>query len=217
MAKKEVSPLAIFRDLCVKLSRVFKDVYIVRNKYCIGGKVSDEEALGEILCILEPKFSDAILNLLGENKVSYFFIPDIKEAKEKIDEGIEFLDLPFSWVVDTKTIEELQKKITMFDSSFNKEGIIWENLGEKEDLIKAIYVDRQIFNLPIEVQNGEPKEYITIAKQMIPIVTEKTINGAFLHLHKDEEYENLFIIYIDFQFTHFRFHAIYHAIPTPFE
>ena len=65
MTKKEVSPLAIFRDLCVKLSRVFKDVYIVRNKYCIGGKVSDEEALGEILCILEPKFSDAILNLLG--------------------------------------------------------------------------------------------------------------------------------------------------------
>ena len=88
-------------------------------------------------------------------------------------------------------------------------------MGLNKDLIQSIYRDKRIFNMPIPKKSEDDKEsYITIAKQLFPIVTEKTIDGAFMNLSMDEKYENLYVLLIDFLFTHFRFQAIYHFIPT---
>ena len=51
--KKKVSLFDRFYDLLVKLNNVFKDVYIIDRKYCLSGKESDEEALGDIVISIE--------------------------------------------------------------------------------------------------------------------------------------------------------------------
>ena len=58
--KKKVSLFDRFYDLLVKLNNVFKDVYIIDRKYCLSGKESDEEALGDILCILNEKYEQTL-------------------------------------------------------------------------------------------------------------------------------------------------------------
>lgn len=270
--KKKVSLFDRFYDLLVKLNNVFKDVYIIDRKYCLSGKESDEEALGDILCILNEKYEQTLEKMGIPDAV---YITDIRSLKsdtknepddydvlkEKINELIkkgklsesqienvcymmeadaslediylslnipddsgeirEYLthskriDTIYQYVLPIEEEEILtacREKISLFTEEFQK-PLIWENMGLNCDLIKSIYQDKRIFNMPIpKKDNGE--SYITIAKQLFPIVTEKTIDGAFMNLREDETYEDLYILLIDFMFTHFRFQAIYHSVPT---
>lgn len=267
--KKEVSHFDLFYDLLVKLNNVYKDVYIIDNKYCISGKETDEEALGDIVCVIDDKYRNA-MNSLGfsgsifiENirnlKSQMKEIPDEFElfmdklkslsSKELPDDKLESLtymleaDTPIedickeinldidmdvlkesfkesrkstilksmiSPLEDEEILDKSRKLIEVFNDNFSNPDIIWENMGTKDELIKSIYQDKRIFNMKIPNENS----YITIAKQLFPIVTEKNISGAFMNLRKDDEFDDLYILMIDFVFSHFRFQAIYHSVPT---
>ena len=273
-SKKVVHTFDLFYDLLVKLNNVFKDVYIIDHKYCIPGKETDTEALGDILCTLNEKYiqvlekmnfsnqvyitnirlfkaelkedpsdydviKEKITRLVKENKVTDDKLEKlcyILEADPTLEEVYEYLEIPDDsgemkeyltstdrrdtinqYVLELEDSDILQKcrgMISVFTAEFQK-PVIWENMGLNKDLIQSIYRDKRIFNMPIPKKSEDDKEsYITIAKQLFPIVTEKTIDGAFMNLSMDEKYENLYVLLIDFLFTHFRFQAIYHFIPT---
>ena len=273
-SKKVVHTFDLFYDLLVKLNNVFKDVYIIDHKYCIPGKETDTEALGDILCTLNEKYiqvlekmnfsnqvyitnirlfkaelkedpsdydviKEKITRLVKENKVTDDKLEKlcyILEADPTLEEVYEYLEIPDDsgemkeyltstdrrdtinqYVLELEDSDILQKcrgMISVFTAEFQK-PVIWENMGLNKDLIQSIYRDKRIFNMPIPKKSEDDKEsYITIAKQLFPIVTEKTIDGAFMNLSMDEKYENLYVLLIDFLFTHVRFQAIYHFIPT---
>ena len=273
-SKKVVHTFDLFYDLLVKLNNVFKDVYIIDHKYCIPGKETDTEALGDILCTLNEKYiqvlekmnfsnqvyitnirlfkaelkedpsdydviKEKITRLVKENKVTDDKLEKLcymLEADPTLEELYEYLEIPDDsgemkeyltstdrrdtinqYVLELEDSDILQKcrgMISVFTTEFQK-PVIWENMGLNKDLIQSIYRDKRIFNMPIPKKSEDDKEsYITIAKQLFPIVTEKTIDGAFMNLSMDEKYENLYVLLIDFLFTHFRFQAIYHFIPT---
>ena len=273
-SKKVVHTFDLFYDLLVKLNNVFKAVYIIDHKYCIPGKETDTEALGDILCTLNEKYiqvlekmnfsnqvyitnirlfkaelkedpsdydviKEKITRLVKENKVTDDKLEKlcyILEADPTLEEVYEYLEIPDDsgemkeyltstdrrdtinqYVLELEDSDILQKcrgMISVFTAEFQK-PVIWENMGLNKDLIQSIYRDKRIFNMPIPKKSEDDKEsYITIAKQLFPIVTEKTIDGAFMNLSMDEKYENLYVLLIDFLFTHFRFQAIYHFIPT---
>lgn len=273
-SKKVVHTFDLFYDLLVKLNNVFKDVYIIDHKYCIPGKETDTEALGDILCTLNEKYiqvlekmnfsnqvyitnirlfkaelkedpsdydviKEKITRLVKENKVTDDKLEKLcymLEADPTLEEVYEYLEIPDDsgemkeyltstdrrdtinqYVLELEDSDILQKcrgMISVFTAEFQK-PVIWENMGLNKDLIQSIYRDKRIFNMPIPKKSEDDKEsYITIAKQLFPIVTEKTIDGAFMNLSIDEKYENLYVLLIDFLFTHFRFQAIYHFIPT---
>ena len=273
-SKKVVHTFDLFYDLLVKLNNVFKDVYIIDHKYCIPGKETDTEALGDILCTLNEKYiqvlekmnfsnqvyitnirlfkaelkedpsdydviKEKITRLVKENKVTDDKLEKlcyILEADPTLEEVYEYLEIPDDsgemkeyltstdrrdtinqYVLELEDSDILQKcrgMISVFTAEFQK-PVIWENMGLNKDLIQSIYRDKRIFNMPIPKKSEDDKEsYITIAKQLFPIVTEKTIDGAFMNLSMDEKYENLYVLLIDFLFTHFRYQAIYHFIPS---
>ena len=58
--KKEIRPSDIFEDLIVKLKNIYKDVYIFRHSFCVPGEESPDSVVGDLMCILEPKYKEAV-------------------------------------------------------------------------------------------------------------------------------------------------------------
>ena len=219
MAKKEKEPREILRDLFVKLTKVFKkDMYIYQGKFCIAGPETDEEAIGVIVCTLEPKYEAVVKSEIIDNQDSKspLILLNLSEAKEAIDAGKE---VPIREVIFKDTIEECVTKINEVTEMFTVAGMVWKSLSDDPDLIQAIFKEKLIFKMPIDTDDNEfdgDKEYISIASQMLPLVTEENINGAFAHWEMVEKEEDLCKFLINFSFTHFRLQAVYYVVILPF-
>ena len=225
--KKTASPTALFEDLLVKLKNVYKDFYIFRGKYCVPGEESPDSIVGDVICILEPKYQEAISSFLP--KAECYHIPSIEELKNFVkNKNVETPDWYLNISELNEFFEELLinkqdkaeyclEEVTRFEEKFTNNECIWSCIGDNEELIKVIYEDKMIFNLPIAaVTNDGETEYITIAKQLLPLVTAKNISTAFMSVKKSKEFDSLYEVLIDFNFTHFRLEAIYNMIPLPF-
>ena len=219
MAKKEKEPKEILRDLLVKLTRVFKkDMYIYKGKYCIAGPETDEEAIGVIVCTLEPQYEAVVKSEVidKQDTNSQLILMNLTEAKTAIDAGIE---IPIREVIFKDTIEEVVSKVNEITEMFSVDGMEWKSLGDNPELIQAIFKEKLIFRMPIDVDDNkfeENKEYISIASQMLPLITEKNIHGAYAHWELVEKEGDLCKFLINFAFTHFRLQAVYYVVILPF-
>ena len=195
MAVKRTSPFAPLSDLFVKLQKVYKDVYIFRGIYCIPGEEELASIVGDILCVLEPKYRDAVRELLPKKECIY--IPSIKEFKEDLQKKVKEGILPTSYSDQSLMYGELLKTIDDVDdpsfehcidfldkleSRIYKNDRIWKCIGENEEMVSTLFKEKRIFNLSIASITDEEgcQEYVTIAKQMLPLVSESNIGTSFI-------------------------------------
>lgn len=232
MGKKNVSPFTPLADLFVKLQKVYKDVYFFRGVYCIPGVEDATGVVGDILCVLEPKYRDAVKMLFPEEECIY--VTSTKELKEDLQQKIKD-EVTFDEGIDKKTLygdfiktyegDQKQEKVNLCTSFVDKiekrvftddTERVWDCLGSNPELISAFFTDKRVFNYPIVTkERQEPEEYVTIAKQMIPLVSESNIGVSFISIEKSEEQPELYEILIDFRFSHFRMNALYYVLPLP--
>ena len=235
--KKEIRPSDIFEDLIVKLKNIYKDVYIFRHSFCVPGEESPESVVGDLMCILEPKYKEAvealfpgveciyissvgdlreILKVYNNDPNSYYHHEETTNKMRGNKENIYFTGAVV--VEKPEKIKDCLDFVTSFEERFNDEKRTWSCIGDNEELVKTIYTDKAIFNLPIEETKKEDGsyEYITIAKQLLPLITEKTISNAFINVMKSKDYPELYEVLIDFRFTHFQLEGFYNIIPIPF-
>ena len=218
MMKKEKNPKITLRDLFVKLSRIYKkDMYLFNRSICFMGDKGDEDAIGMILCILEPKYQYVVETiLLADIPPSLLYEINITGMKDAIDNDTKF---PIKVITDDGKIKEVQEKIENMTQYFDRDNLTWINLGSNEELIKTIFDKKLIFKMPIargDKTGSTAQEYITISSQMIPLCTAKTISAAFLHYEAVNDYEDLYTVQIKFKFTHFHMEAMYYVVMLPF-
>lgn len=234
--KREIQPSEIFEDLIVKLKNIYKDVYIFRHTFCVPGVDIPDSIVGEVECILEPKYKEAVEKLfsgveclyipsvgkLRDNLKEYHSDPEIMSQYHDTDveakERGEFSYFAGAVIEKPDKINECLAFVSTFEERFNRDKLIWTCISSNEELIKTLYQDKSIFNLPIEETKKEDgtMEYITIAKQLLPMITEKNATNAFLNVRKSKDYPDLYEVLVDFRFSHFQLEAFYNVIPLPF-
>ena len=170
-----------------------------------------------------------------------------KWLQEKLEEELEptetIKDDSVQFIVpkeDKDTIDKCVNTISEFEDRFNPVDLIsndhpvrwWSCLGDNAELIETVFNLKGIFDLPIEIEpteeNAESSNteeskventttYITIAKQLLPLVTEKNIQNAYVGTtevrHGDDD--ELLEVMLDFRFTHFRMMIIYNLVVLP--
>ena len=214
MAKKEKSPVELVKELVIKFGQIFStDMYIYKRKYCIPGVESKDDLLGDIVCTLPEKWE----NVLSELEVpDIFFIKDIKGFRAKFSDKDNTLELEdFRKGVNDPSIESmLLEDISSISKEHGDERNVWTQIPKIPDIMKTIYVDKLIYLYTIKNDDGSEEE-ISLAKQMFPLMTEKTADDAYIMIRKSDEFDALYTILVDFNFSHFRVQCIYHALPTP--
>lgn len=214
MAKKEKSPVELVKELVIKFGQIFStDMYIYKRKYCIPGVESKDDLLGDIVCTLPEKWE----NVLSELEVpDIFFIKDIKGFRAKFSDKDNTLELEdFRKGVNDPSIESmLLEDISSISKEHGDERNVWTQIPKIPDIMKTIYVDKLIYLYTIKNDDGSEEE-ISLAKQMFPLMTEKTADDAYIMIRKSDEFDTLYTILVDFNFSHFRVQCIYHALPTP--
>jgi hypothetical protein len=209
--KKEKPPITLFEDLLVKLTNIYSDVYIYKRKFCIPAVDSEDNNLGTIICTLEDKFVKALEKL---EVPDIFFIDNVRARRASFKDGTFEMDwLRKSNITADASLETmLVELMTSMSSEIQDEKNVWMKISENTDLMNQLFTEKLIYNLPVE-KDGEETSFITIAKQMLPMLTEKTSDLGFLCVKQDPGYSDLYKILYDFKFTHFRIYAIYHALP----
>lgn len=231
--KKEEHPLQIVRDYLVKIERVFKEFYLFHGSICVGGKSDDDSALGLKLCLMEHEYQEAFNFVYGKKECLFFKVKEVKYDLDNINEYLEQVSFPLNIqpligepeekmsvreITDSKKIEKINKFADTMMKDFNRPNLTWKNLVNFPELTEAFFLNKEIFNMPVQWINSDDSSgnYITFAKQMIPNVSEKNMSSAFIYLETMLFGEDtLYKLLLDFQFTHFRLYVIYYCIPLP--
>lgn len=243
MAKvtKKNATMTLCADLFVKLSNLYNDAYIVKNAFIIAGKNPSERILGPLMCVAEAKYKDAFKELMGEKPC--FYIPSIVDTKKWLQSVVAANELEpteeikekskqyVKEITDKDEIEKCVNTISEFDDRFNPVDLVsnehpvrwWSCLGENAELVETVFDLKGIFDYPIETNPStadtpqSEKTYMTIAKQLLPMVTEKNIQNAYVGTtgirHGDDD--ELLEVMVDFRFTHFRMMIIYNLVILP--
>lgn len=209
MAKVK-EPSLIFRDLMVKMTKVYKDFYYW-NGYCFAGPTSKESRLGTITCQLTPIYKEIFEAFVCTEDKKDVYLVVVADAKAAIDNGemVPKTVIPKESIQTAGMIGGLNKTTALFQRS----DIVWTPLSTDEALKQKLYTENMIYQKEI-IDNGE-KKHITVAKQLLPLVSIKNIEKAYMYIDDDDvEGTHLKRILIDFDFTHFRMMCIYHAVPT---
>lgn len=241
MAKtKKDATMTLVTDLFVKLSNLYNDAYVVKGSFIIAGEEPSTRILGSLMCNVETKYKDALKELVGEKPC--FYIPSIPETKkwlqgvtkdelEPTEEIKEKVQEFIKEVSDKELIEKQVQTISEFENKFYPTDLVegknpiywWSCLGENAELVETIFSLKRIFDYPIETkpENADTpqseKTYMTISKQLLPLVTEKTVQDAYIGTTgvrhgKDDE---LLEVMVDFRFSHFRMMIIYNLVVLP--
>lgn len=140
--KKLVENTKPFRNLLVKISRVFKkDFYICNGTFCIPGKLSGKEAKGTFV-VIDSIYKDnisAILKPDTDKEFTVYYIKDVSEFKVIVDEFIEdenniftvALERGCAYLVDD--IEATNKGMSIVD--------ILDDIDKDSDKFKTISID----------------------------------------------------------------------------
>lgn len=240
MAKvtKKNATMTLVTDLFVKLSNLYNDIYIIKNTFIVAGKNPSDKILGSLECVIEQKYQDALTALVGKTKCIYVesvvdtkkYLQGVANELEPTDEIKEKTKKYLKEITDEKVIKKQLDTISAFDDRFNPSDIItrdcpvrwWSCIGDNAELIETVFELKSIFNLPIEVENDTDETqteetYVTIAKQLLPLVTETNINNAYIGTtgKRHGADNDLLEVMLDFRFTHFRMMIIYNIVVLP--
>lgn len=185
--------------LCTKITRVFTDLYILKQGYIISKSI-DKPFVIQIDDDQVKLFED----MHGEFKILH--ISNIREYKksgtcmEKITSNSETKRL-------LNILNERLDCINMCDKW--EKFILSQNDEENEKLITSLFKMNNYINFK-PLGNPDSPELI-FTKSLIPLISEK--NYTDLYYASKSVGKNLYMIVFDFQFNMFRLYMIHHYIP----
>lgn len=179
MAKKNITDEELVDDLFTKLKKLFKhDLYIINKEYIIGGKASNDELPGYVICRLDIKYIKALFNVYKEEDVLYIADISNKELSPVLDTD---------YIINIKNT--LCNKIDNIDT--------WNSLIDllKDDMIKLLMSD----NMSIDIDADNNK--IILAKSLLPLITLKNIHKVYYHISNGDNISEIIYTYTQDQFT----------------
>lgn len=159
-----------FRDLLVKISYVYlTDIYIYKNQFVLGGKISNENNPGLFICKLTEESSKLCDDVLNRDKI--YYVSDVKKSKDNFKDYLREVDND----KEIKEVEYNKKKI------LNKVYSIetWDNFKFSDKELSELFDD----GISIEIFTDNSKvPSLILSKSMIPLTTEKNIDKLYYHL-----------------------------------
>lgn len=159
-----------FRDLLVKISYVYlTDIYIYKNQFVLGGKISNDNNPGLFICKLTEESSKLCDDVLNRDKI--YYVSDVKKSKDNFKDYLREVDND----KEIKEVEYNKKKI------LNKVYSIetWDNFKFSDKELSELFDD----GISIEIFTDNSKvPSLILSKSMIPLTTEKNIDKLYYHL-----------------------------------
>lgn len=159
-----------FRDLLVKISYVYlTDIYIYKNQFVLGGKISNENNPGLFICKLTEESSKLCDDVLNRDKI--YYISDVKKSKDNFKDYLREVD-------DNKEIKEVEyNKKKILNKVYSIET--WDNFKFSDKELGELFDD----GISIEIFTDNSKvPSLILSKSMIPLTTEKNIDKLYYHL-----------------------------------
>lgn len=198
--KKDLTPEELVMDLATKLKGVFKkDLYIKDSLYILPGHYTDDDLCGDILCIMELPYKQAVESVFGVHNLIY--IDDIVEYKKEPDKHyITFTSEDNIYNEVTEKQNKIKTRIEEIET--------WENFisSFQEEILESIFNENASVDLKVDKYPT-----ITVAKKLFPQVSLKNIDNLFYSIIPLRENE-LYDFCLDFQFSHFKIYMIYHYL-----
>lgn len=197
--KKEKTPEMLVMDFMTKIKNIFKkDIYIKDKLYVFGGKFSDEDVYGDIVCVLEPTYKLALESYFDPEK-RLIYIDNVAEFKKEPDIHYQYID-------DENIYQDLSKMYDDVMSNIHQEND-WKSFSSiPTELVEKIFDD----NSSVNFVNNDDDSYVILCKKMFPLVTMKSLENLFYSIHPF--IDDMDVMCLDYQFTHFRMCIVYHYI-----
>lgn len=189
------------RDVFVKISNVFKDdIYLVHNKYFIGGKESEDKNRVFYYAEINPP-TQTLLGLDFDESFCYKIesLKDFKKyettcSKVKATED-EILAMRLS------SMEELMSEIIENAGSFSP---LFENCAHPEDVFDMFGENRVI---AFDVSDEDGSHTVYLGKDIFPLITKTTTKNVMYHTGYDEG-TKLFKLLFSYDTKYFTVHGI---------
>jgi hypothetical protein len=200
MAKEITVP-----DVLNKLSNIFtKDMYLIQNRYCIGGNETDDETAGKSICILSPDIMDIFIDYFGNTQVIFF--ENLKKAKATFNTEDEYKYVKVR-------IEERNKK-QLID---NKDGLMktidsikgWNQFEFTEKELDLIMNEGNVITL-FKDNNDIPE--VTISKSIFPSIKQKDFSNVYYSVSKAKNLKNMYTLVLSYDHNIFQFYNIIYYI-----
>ena len=161
-------------DLFTKISYVFKnDIFIINNKYVIGGSKSELANVGEMFCVLNDDYIELCKSDITETEI--ISINNIKDAKKDLSKEVNYN-------IHT-TVEENIRTILKNRKNHIKNISEWKKLEFSE----SDYDDFFNKGLNVELFKDKKLPSITINKNIFPLLTEKTFENFSYNVKINDE------------------------------
>lgn len=191
-----------FNDLMTKISNVFKsDLYILNNKYCIGGPESEDENITQIVCLLTPDCSDIIKQTFPDSDVVY--IKDVKKIKDNFD---EFSSLK---IFETEKKDLLKRRDKILDLALKVEN--WCSFDFSDEDISNIFNEGMTYEL---FTNNSKIPSVTISKSLFPMVKEKVAKSLYYQIYIPDNDDDLIHLITSFDTEWFQIYNLIQYIKT---
>ena len=182
MAKKNEITVT---DVLLKLSYIFKDMYLINSTYCIAGSETDSDAVGKFICILSPEITDIFVDYFGNISVMYF--ENIKKAKAIFGTGDEYKYI--------KTQMEESKKKQFYDKKDTLMKVVdsikdWDTFKLTEEQIADIMDNGQTITL-FEDEANIPN--VLVSKSIFPLLKSKDFNNIYYGVTKARNLKNMYL------------------------
>ena len=172
-----------FNDLMTKISNVFKsDMYIIGNKYCIGGAESEEKNITQIVCVLTPECTKLVQDIFNESEVVY--IEDVKKVKDDLE---KFSSLK---IFGSEKDDLIKRRDKVLDLVMKVDT--WKSFNFTNEIIEDIFTNGMTYEL---FTDEEEIPSVTISKSLFPMVKEKGANELYYQIYiPDNEYDLIELI-----------------------
>ena len=191
-----------FNDLMTKISNVFKsDMYILNNKYCIGGTESEEKNITQIVCLLTPECSDLIKETFPDSDVVY--IKDVKKIKDDLD---EFSSLK---IFETEKKDLINRRDKVLDRALKVDT--WKSFEFSDEDISNIFSEGMTYEL---FTNNDKIPSVTISKSLFPMVKEKGANLLYYQIDIPDNDDDLIHLITSFDTEWFQIYNMIQYIKT---
>lgn len=182
-----------FDDLVTKIGYVYKnDVFVIKNKYLLGGPISEDKNIGSMICELSEESIEGLLEKLGDKAIDFYKIKEIKKIKKDFNGNYEDTILP-----TTKELMLGRKK--KFTSLIN-DVTNWTPLTLSDEEKDRFF--NQGLSISLPSNNGVDLELRT---SMFPMLKEDNLSDLYYDINYDEE---LTMVITKFTIPHFTIYTV---------
>ena len=188
---------AIVPDILLKLSNVYKeDLYFIDSMYCIGGFLSNDQAVGKTFCILDKDRADDIRDYFGD--ITAIYIKNVKKAKE-------FYSTEFEYEYINSQLEEKQKKELREkrDDYLNAIKTVkeWKTFDFSDEELTTLLEDNKRIVLFKDDKNVPELE---VSKCVFPMLNKKNIDSLMYSIGKTKNIKNAYTVIISITHEYFQ-------------